>query len=119
MKEDTKVSNYCKFNSELLTLFTSSLYVDSLIASLFASLVTKTFGHRPSILVGGAAYLAGACFAGAASNVVMLILGRVMLGVGVGFSTQTKGGWKPEVRREDGNQSFIGGHGRMWKLKEF
>ncbi|KAI8028681.1 Hexose carrier protein HEX6 [Camellia lanceoleosa] len=89
MKEDTKVSNYCKFNSELLTLFTSSLYVASLIASLFASSVTKTFGRRPSILVGGAAYLAGACFAGAASNVFMLILGRVMLGVGVGFSTQS------------------------------
>ncbi|KAI8028680.1 Sugar transport protein 3 [Camellia lanceoleosa] len=59
-----------------------------LVTSLFASSVTETFGHRPSILVGGAAYLAGACFAGAASNVFMLILGRVMLGVGVGFLTQ-------------------------------
>ncbi|VAI25745.1 unnamed protein product [Triticum turgidum subsp. durum] len=31
------VSNYCRFDSELLTVFTSSLYVAGLVATLFAS----------------------------------------------------------------------------------
>lgn len=88
MEEDTKISNYCKFNSELLTSFTSSLYVAGLIASLFASSVTKAFGRKPSILIGGAAFLSGAALNGAASNVYMLIFGRVLLGVGVGFANQ-------------------------------
>ncbi|GMP23993.1 hypothetical protein CsSME_00001406 [Camellia sinensis var. sinensis] len=88
MKEDTTVSNYCKFNNQLLTLFISSLYVASLIASFVASPVTRTFGRRLSMLVGGAAYLAGAALASSASNVFILILGRVMLGVGIGFSNQ-------------------------------
>ena len=88
MKEDTKISNYCMFDSQLLTSFTSSLYVAGLVASFFASAVTRAFGRMPSILVGGAAFLAGAALGGAAFNVTMLILGRVLLGVGVGFANQ-------------------------------
>ncbi|ESR34836.1 hypothetical protein CICLE_v10006610mg [Citrus x clementina] len=50
MKEDTNISNYCKFDSQLLTTFTSSLYIAGLIASLFASSVTRAFGRKASIL---------------------------------------------------------------------
>lgn len=88
MKEDTKISNYCKYDSQLLTSFTSSLYISGLVASFFASSVTRTFGRKPSILVGGASFLAGSALGGAASNVYMLILGRILLGVGVGFANQ-------------------------------
>lgn len=88
MKQDTKVSNYCKFDSQLLTAFTSSLYIAGLIAPFFASSVTRAFGRKPSILIGGAAFLIGAALGGAALNIYMLILGRVMLGVGIGFANQ-------------------------------
>lgn len=88
MKEDTKISNYCKFDSQLLTSFTSSLYVAGLIASFLASPITTAFGRKPSILIGGAAFLSGAALGGAAYNVYMLIFGRVLLGVGVGFANQ-------------------------------
>lgn len=89
MEEDTGVSNYCKFNSQLLTSFTSSLYVAGLIASFFASSCTRDFGRKPSILIGGAAFLFGAILGAAAINVYMLILGRVLLGIGVGFGNQS------------------------------
>ncbi|XP_015877756.3 hexose carrier protein HEX6 [Ziziphus jujuba] len=89
MKEDTDISNYCKFDSQLLTSFTSSLYIAGLVASLFASSMTRAYGRKPSILVGGAAFLAGSALGGAAVNIYMLILGRVLLGVGVGFANQS------------------------------
>lgn len=89
MNEDTKISNYCKFDSQLLTSFTSSLYIAGLFASFFASFVTRVFGRKPSMLIGGAAFLAGSALGGAASNVFMLILGRALLGVGVGFANQS------------------------------
>ncbi|XP_057778547.1 hexose carrier protein HEX6 [Salvia miltiorrhiza] len=88
MMEDTKISNYCKFDSQLLTLFTSSLYLAGLIASFFASFTTKAYGRKPSIIIGGAAFLAGAALNGAALNIYMLIFGRLLLGVGVGFANQ-------------------------------
>uniref|UniRef100_A0A2N9H0J3 Major facilitator superfamily (MFS) profile domain-containing protein n=1 Tax=Fagus sylvatica TaxID=28930 RepID=A0A2N9H0J3_FAGSY len=87
--QDTKISNYCKFDSQLLTSFTSSLYIAGLVASLFASSVTKAFGRKSSILVGGIAFLVGSALAGAALNVSMLIFGRILLGIGVGFANQS------------------------------
>ena len=88
MKEDTKTSNYCKFDSQLLTLFTSSLYLAGLVASFCASSLTRAFGRKASILTGGAAFLSGAALGGAAYNVYMIIFGRILLGIGVGFANQ-------------------------------
>ncbi|KAF5200537.1 Hexose carrier protein hex6 [Thalictrum thalictroides] len=89
MKNDENISNYCKFDSQLLTLFTSSLYIAGLVASFFASSVTRVFGRKPSILIGGASFLTGAVLGGAALNIYMLIIGRVLLGIGVGFTNQS------------------------------
>lgn len=88
MKEDSTTSNYCKFDSQLLTAFTSSLYIAGLIASFLASWVTRAFGRRTSMFFGGVAFLIGSAISGASVNVYMLILGRVFLGIGVGFANQ-------------------------------
>ncbi|XP_004959340.1 sugar transport protein MST6 [Setaria italica] len=80
---------YCKFDSQLLTLFTSSLYVSALVSSLFAASVTRRFGRKWSMFAGGATFLVGCALNGGAANVAMLILGRVLLGVGVGFANQS------------------------------
>ncbi|CAD6253351.1 unnamed protein product [Miscanthus lutarioriparius] len=89
MKRAAGVSNYCKFDSQLLTLFTSSLYITGLLtAVLLASWLTARCGRRPSMVFGGVAYLAGAAVSGGAVNVFMAILGRALLGVGLGFANQ-------------------------------
>jgi len=88
-EKDTEDSQYCKFNSETLTLFTSSLYIAALLASFVASSVTRAFGRKLSMVIGGLVFLAGAILNGAASNVAMLIIGRLLLGVGVGFANQS------------------------------
>ncbi|KAL0304087.1 UNVERIFIED_CONTAM: Hexose carrier protein HEX6 [Sesamum radiatum] len=89
MKSDKDVSNYCKFDSQLLTCFTSSLYIAGLISSFFASIVTRNYGRKPSIVIGGLSYMVGAAIGGAAYNIYVLILGRVLLGVGLGFTNQS------------------------------
>lgn len=88
MKEDKNISNYCKFDSQLLTSFTSSLYLAGLVATFFASSVTKSLGRRPSILISGIVFIVGSALGGAAINVYMIIFGRVLLGIGVGFANQ-------------------------------
>ncbi|KAK1630108.1 hypothetical protein QYE76_004423 [Lolium multiflorum] len=82
-------NQYCKFDSQLLTMFTSSLYLAALVASLFAASVTRVAGRKWSMFIGGITFLAGCALSGAAQNVAMLILGRVLLGVGVGFANQS------------------------------
>ncbi|KAK8941377.1 Hexose carrier protein HEX6 [Platanthera zijinensis] len=89
MQSDTHISNYCKFNSEILTSFTSSLYIAGLFASLFASHITERYGRRASILAGGTLFLAGSAVGGTAVSVGMLILARILLGFGIGFTNQS------------------------------
>lgn len=87
-KENVSTNQYCKFDSELLTLFTSSLYLAALVASFFAATVTRVFGRKWSMFGGGITFLAGAAVNAAAESVFMLILGRILLGFGVGFANQ-------------------------------
>lgn len=88
MTQVAERSNYCIFDSQLLTSFTSSLYIAGLVASFLASPVTRTYGRKPTIIIGGIAFLIGSALGGAASNIYMLLLGRILLGVGVGFANQ-------------------------------
>ncbi|KAI4323733.1 hypothetical protein L6164_023315 [Bauhinia variegata] len=88
-EEHTESSNYCKYDSQLLTAFSSSLYVSGIIASFLASHITGNYGRKPSMITGGVAFLAGGILCGAAFNVYMLIVGRLFLGVGVGFANQS------------------------------
>ncbi|GJN18602.1 hypothetical protein PR202_gb05776 [Eleusine coracana subsp. coracana] len=88
-KEVVDTNQYCKFDSVPLTLFTSSLYLAALVASLFAGYITKKCGRKTSMLGGGVIFLIGAALNGFAVNVAMLIIGRICLGIGVGFSNQS------------------------------
>ena len=54
----------------------------------FAATVTRVAGRKWSMFAGGVTFLVGASLNGAAKNVLMLILGRVLLGIGVGFANQ-------------------------------
>ncbi|KAI5381306.1 Sugar transport protein 11 [Lathyrus oleraceus] len=67
-------SQYCKFDNELLTLFTSSLYLAALIASFFASITTRMLGRKASMFTGGLFFLVGALLNGFAVNIEMLII---------------------------------------------
>ncbi|CAL5391096.1 unnamed protein product [Camellia sinensis] len=86
---DQSTNQYCKFNSQTLTMFTSSLYLAALFASFLASTMTKKLGRKFSMLMGGCVFCCGALLNAFAVHLAMLIIGRILLGVGVGFATQS------------------------------
>jgi MFS transporter, SP family, sugar:H+ symporter len=81
---------YCVYDSHALTAFTSSLYLAGLAASLVASRVTRAVGRQAVMLAGGALFFAGAAVNAAAVNIAMLIVGRMLLGFGIGFTNQVR-----------------------------
>lgn len=87
-KKEVHENNYCKYNNHGLSAFTSCLYLAGLVASLVASPLTRNYGRRASIVCGGVNFLIGATLNAAAANLPMLILGRIMLGIGIGFGNQ-------------------------------
>lgn len=83
-----KETDYCKYDNQILTLFTSSLYFAGLLSTFAASYVTRNKGRRASIIVGSISFFLGAVINAAAVNIAMLIIGRILLGVGIGFGNQ-------------------------------
>ncbi|GJP37541.1 hypothetical protein CLOM_g21939 [Closterium sp. NIES-68] len=87
-KQSARESSWCKFDSQLLQLFTSSLFLAGIVGGLIASFTTSRFGRVRTMLVGGVFFLLGAALTGGAVNIEMLVLGRVLLGLGVGSANQ-------------------------------
>ncbi|PSR92702.1 Sugar transport protein [Actinidia chinensis var. chinensis] len=87
-KLHAKENNYCKYDDQLLQLFTSSLYLAALVASFFASKACTKLGRKLTILMASAFFLAGAGFSAGAEHKWMLILGRILFGIGVGFGNE-------------------------------
>ncbi|KAK0576739.1 hypothetical protein LWI29_022590 [Acer saccharum] len=92
-----KTNIYCMYDSQVLTAFTSSLYIAGLASSLVASRLTRVLGRRNIMVLGGCTFLAGAAINGGAANIAMLILGRILLGFGVGFTNQATPVYLSEV----------------------
>ncbi|KAL9675216.1 hypothetical protein QQ045_003417 [Rhodiola kirilowii] len=89
-EEDTTTSDmYCMYNSQVLTAVTSSLYIGGLISCLFAPCLTSAIDHRSVIIVCGCTSFVGCAINGGATNIITLTLGRILVGVGVGFTTLT------------------------------
>lgn len=85
---EAKTNMYCVYNSNTLTAFTSSLYIAGLASSLVASRLTAALGRRNIMVLGGCLFFAGGAINGGAKDVAMLIVGRILLGFGVGFTNQ-------------------------------
>ncbi|KAH7511961.1 sugar transport protein 14 [Ziziphus jujuba] len=83
-----KETDYCKYDNQILTLFTSSLYFAGLVSTFAASYVTRNKGRKASIIVGSVSFFLGAVLNAAAKNIAMLIIGRIFLGIGIGFGNQ-------------------------------
>jgi predicted MFS family arabinose efflux permease len=66
------------------------LYLAALVASFFASTTTRVMGRKTSMFVGGLFFLVGALLNGFAQNIGMLIVGRLLLGFGVGYCNQVR-----------------------------
>lgn len=87
-KKHAVEDNYCKFDDQFVQLFTSSLYLSALVSSFFASKVCSKYGRKLTILVASLFCILGVTVTAAANNLTMLIIGRVLLGVGVGFGNE-------------------------------
>ncbi|KAL6888701.1 hypothetical protein ACP4OV_009727 [Aristida adscensionis] len=85
MKSQVIVNQYCKFDSQLLTLFSSSIFLSAMMASFLASPMARAFGRKWTLFAAASAYVLGAALGGMAFNFPMLLTGRILVGAGVGL----------------------------------
>ncbi|KAJ6911033.1 sugar transport protein 8-like [Populus alba x Populus x berolinensis] len=87
-KQEAHENNYCKYDNKKLQLFTSSLYIAALIASFLASKMCSKYGRKPTMQLASIFFIGGVALTTFAVNIEMLIIGRLLLGCGVGFANQ-------------------------------
>ncbi|PKA57833.1 Sugar transport protein 8 [Apostasia shenzhenica] len=80
--------NYCKYDDQGLQLFTSSLYLACLVGSVVGSRTCSKYGRKLTIQLASIFFFLGVSINATACNLAMLILGRLLVGMGDGFSTQ-------------------------------
>jgi len=89
-EQDFDGSNpYCTYNSASLQFFTSVLFLAGLVASPFAGWFTKRFGRLVSMFIASISFLIGAGLNAGAQDLAMLYIGRIMLGIGIGFANSS------------------------------
>lgn len=87
-KSRAKENNYCKYDDQMLQLFTSSLYLAALVASFGASKACNYLGRKPTIFAASILFIIGAILSALAEHKWMLIMGRIFFGIGVGFGNE-------------------------------
>lgn len=79
---------FCKYDDVELQLFTSSLFLAGAFAALVGMVTCRKWGRKITMTFGGICFLVGTALVAAAYAKAQLIIGRVVLGFGVGFATQ-------------------------------
>jgi MFS family permease len=79
-----------RYDDHLLQLFTSSLFLAAGTAAMIGSWTANRFGRKMTMLAGGLCFLVGTALVAAAVATPMLVVGRIVLGFGVGFACQAR-----------------------------
>ena len=75
---------YCTYDDQLLQLFTSSLFLAGLVMSFFAARITRVWGRKMTMVFASINFLVGTGLNAGATNLAMLVIGRLLLGFGIG-----------------------------------
>lgn len=78
---------YCKFDDQLLQLFTSCMFLAGAVAAIIGMYTCKRWGRKVTMMMGGFCFLIGTILVASAFHIAQLVIGRIILGFGVGFAT--------------------------------
>lgn len=77
-------SPYCKYHDARLQFFSAAMFASGAVIALPAGFAARAFGRKLTMLVSGCLFLLGAGLQAGARSLTQLILGRSVLGFGVG-----------------------------------
>jgi MFS family permease len=79
---------YCKYDDPLIGFFVAVLFLAGIFGAILGSFTNAKWGRKMTMIIGGCCFTAGAALMAPAVHVSMLIIGRVLLGFGVGLCVQ-------------------------------
>jgi MFS family permease len=70
-------------------LVVSFVLLSAALASLFSGMVSDTLGRKSAVAIGSLVFSVGAALEAGATNLVMFVVGRLVVGVGEGLFLST------------------------------
>ncbi|CAK0785840.1 hypothetical protein CVIRNUC_009052 [Coccomyxa viridis] len=83
---DAVQAAYCKYDDQLLQLTVSCLYLSAMVGALGSEL-SRPLGRKIPLIFAGLTFVVGAAIMASAVHIGMIIVGRLILGLGVGVGT--------------------------------
>lgn len=75
---------YCKYHDMRLQMFSAVMFLSGAVIAVPAGHAARSFGRKATMLIGGCFFLTGAGLQAGAHSLTQLIIGRCVLGFGVG-----------------------------------
>lgn len=77
---------YCKYDDHLLQLFTSSLFLAGAVSAIVGMFTCRHLGRKSTMMLGALCFLIGSILMATSFQVAQLVIGRIVLGFGVGLA---------------------------------
>lgn len=81
-----KIRETFKLNSTWLEVIVSVTIAAAALSALFSGFLCDSIGRKPTLILASAIFTAGAVILGASVNIAMLVVGRFVVGVGIGMA---------------------------------
>lgn len=78
--------NYFNLNEKTIGLNTASVFIGGFFGPIFSGVIADKYGRRPAIFWGSVVTIVGIVLQGAAQNVAMFVVARIILGFGSAVS---------------------------------
>ncbi|KAK4434017.1 Sugar transport protein 8 [Sesamum alatum] len=85
---DELETNYCRDDDKFVGHFKSSIYLAAAVASFVAAKACSSLGRRPTLMMASVFFVSGSLFGAVAQTYPLLLFGRILYGIGIGFATQ-------------------------------
>lgn len=93
----TEYTGYFKLNETTMGVNTAAVFIGGCLAPGCAGFLCDRMGRRPAIFWGSIIAIAGMTFQGAAQNIVMFIVARVLIGFGAALANIASGTYLSET----------------------
>jgi MFS family permease len=98
---------YCQYNSQALQAYSASISLAAAVSTLFASYFTRNYGRKTTLIYAGVLSIIGVILKAAAQNLGMLLVGRIIIGFGLGFTIQVSDDFHILVSSESKQEHFL------------
>jgi MFS family permease len=78
--------NYFTLNTTTISLNTAAVFMGAVLMCLTAPYIINTWGRKRGILISALIQIVGTILQGAAQNIAMFIVGRIVVGAGCGLA---------------------------------